>query len=50
MSKDTLFIGLDVHANSISIAVAGKEGPAHYLKKITNKSGSIRPVFRAIDA
>lgn len=49
MSKDTRFVGLDVHANSIAVAVAdAPEGEARSLGKIPNRIESIRKLIKTL--
>ncbi len=49
MRKDTLFVGLDVHAKSIAVAVADAEGD-RYVGKIPNRIESIRKLIKKLGA
>lgn len=48
MSKGTRFVGLDVHANSISVAVAERNGEVRFVGKIPNKINSIRKMIKKL--
>jgi transposase len=50
MRKNTLFIGLDVHAESISVAVAeaGRDGEVRSLGRIENRPESIRKLIKKL--
>ena len=48
MSKDTRFVGLDVHANSITVAVAEDEGEVRSLGTIPNRIESIRKLIKKL--
>ncbi len=48
MSQDTRFVGLDVHANSIAVAVAEDEGEVRSLGTIPNRIESIRKLIKKL--
>ena len=50
MKKNTTFIGLDVHADTISVAVAepGREGQVHSMGIIANRPDSIRKLIKKL--
>ena len=40
--KETRFVGLDVHAETIAVAIATKDGDVHTLGSIPNRPESIK--------
>ncbi len=48
MTKDTRFVGLDVHADSIAVAVAEAGGEVRSLGIIANKPESVRKVLKRL--
>ncbi len=48
MSKSTRFVGLDVHANSISVSVAESNGELRFVGKIPNRIDSIRKLMKKL--
>jgi transposase len=50
MTKDTLFVGLDVHVSSISVAVAenGRDGAHYYIGRIGNEPGAVAKMMRKL--
>ena len=48
MSQDTRFVGLDVHANSIAVAVAEDGGEVRSLGTIPNRIESIRKLMKKL--
>ena len=40
--KETRFVGLDVHAQTIAVAVATKDGDVHAMGSISNRPESIK--------
>ncbi len=48
MTKNTRFVGLDVHAKSISVAVAELDGTERFVGKIPNQIESIRKLMKKL--
>lgn len=48
MARITRFVGMDVHAATISVAVAEKGGEVRALGKFPNRPDSIRKIFRKL--
>lgn len=48
MTKNTRFVGLDVHAKSIAVAVAELDGTERFVGKIPNKIESIRKLVKKL--
>jgi transposase len=48
--KTTRFVGLDVHAETISVAIAEKDGEVRSVGSIANRPESIRRVVSKLDA
>lgn len=48
MAKDTLFVGLDVHAESIAAAVVDLRGSFRSVGQITNRPESVRKLVRRL--
>ena len=48
MRKSNRFVGLDVHANSISAAVAEANGEMRFVGKIPNRIDSIRKLMKKL--
>jgi transposase len=51
MKKNTLFVGLDVHADTISVALAesGRDGQVYSMGIIANRPDSIRKLIRKLE-
>jgi transposase len=48
MKKDTRFVGLDVHADSIAVAVAESSGEVRSLGTIPNDPEAVRKLIRKL--
>jgi len=48
--KETRFVGLDVHAETITMAIATKDGDSHTMGNISNHPESIKRVVTKLDA
>jgi transposase len=48
--KETRFVGLDVHAATISVAIATKDGDVHTMGSIPNRLESIKRLVMKLDA
>jgi len=50
MKKATQFVGLDVHAESIAVAVADSEGAVRSLGKIPSTKEAVRKLIKKLGA
>jgi hypothetical protein len=48
MRKSTRFVGLDVHAETIAVAVAEPNGDGQSMGKIPNRVGSLRKLLKRL--
>ena len=49
MKKNTRFVGLDVHADTIAVAVAEPDGEVRSLGTIPNRTESVRKLLKKLE-
>jgi transposase len=50
MKKTTRWVGLDVHAETIAVAVAEKDGTVHSVGTIPNRSDAVRRALEKLES
>jgi transposase len=48
--NETRFVGLDVHTETIAVAIAAKDGDVHAMGSISNRPESIKRLVLKLDA